>query len=552
MILLGRTPLAEEPAGFAGIRDEAGLKKALLQRAQNQGDPITPAALNSQLSALLALRELRGTLAALQAADSETRYLAVDVSDSAALAEALEAVRQDWGPITAVVHGAGVLADKRIEEKTDEQFDHVFDTKVAGLRALLEATQHDPLQALCLFSSVAARTGNPGQCDYAMANEVLNQVACAESARRGAACTVRSIGWGPWEGGMVTPSLKAHFQNMGVALIPIQAGANCFAEELLGGGADTAILIGAGQGEGALGAQVTPQAHLEVRVDRHSHAYLADHAIHGVPVVPMVLALEWFQRAARACRPDLVVVAVKHLKVLRGIKLHGFAGEGDRFAVSARQISADGGATLALELRGSTSVLHYTATVQMAAQIAAPPAALPAPVLEQWTQTEVYEGQVLFHGPRFQVIESVEGLSHEGIKGMLTGLRQCAWPAEPWLCDAAALDGGLQLALLWSRHVLGGAVLPMAFGEYRSYLDGLPEGPLQSMVFGRSIQESGTVCDLVLSDARGQVIAEVLGVETVVRPLNGHGAVLRESRAALGSREPVLRPSETMAPASLA
>src|SRR6185295_9026995 len=103
------------------------------------------------------------------------------------------------GPITAIVHGAGVLADKRIADKDEAQFDRVFDTKVAGLRALLAATADDPLAAVCLFSSVAARTGNPGQCDYAMANEVLNLVACAERARRGTACTVRAIGWAPWE-----------------------------------------------------------------------------------------------------------------------------------------------------------------------------------------------------------------------------------------------------------------------------------------------------------------------------------------------------------------
>ncbi|MDT8340516.1 MAG: ATP-binding protein, partial [Longimicrobiales bacterium] len=48
--------------------------------------------------------------------------------------------RADWGPVTAVVHGAGVIADQRIEQKTDARFDAVFDTKVQGLAALLEAT----------------------------------------------------------------------------------------------------------------------------------------------------------------------------------------------------------------------------------------------------------------------------------------------------------------------------------------------------------------------------------------------------------------------------
>jgi hypothetical protein len=124
---------------------------------------------------------------------------------------------------------------------------------------LLAATAKDPLTAICLFSSVAARSGNLGQCDYAMANEVLNLVACTERARRGTSCVVRAIGWGPWEGGMVTPSLKSHFEQMGVALIPLAIGAQRFVDEITGSNEDIMVVIG-GAGDGALGIKVTPQA----------------------------------------------------------------------------------------------------------------------------------------------------------------------------------------------------------------------------------------------------------------------------------------------------
>jgi acyl carrier protein len=518
IVLLGRTLLDDEPEELRSIGDEAGLKRALLQKAQAEGRKPTPSELNIQMSTLLALREIRTTLAALKAAGSEARYIAVDVSDAAALTAALKPVRKEWGPITAVVHGAGVLADKRIEEKTDAQFDRVFDNKVSGLRALLAATAKDPLTALCVFSSVAARTGNPGQCDYAMANEVLNLVACAERARRGASCVVRAIGWGPWEGGMVTPSLKSHFQQMGVALIPLDVGAQRFVDEMTGSSDDITVVIGGAQGNGALGASVTPQATVEVRVDQHSHPHLADHSIAGVPVVPMVLAVEWFLRAARACRPDLVPAAVKQVKVLRGIKLGGFAAAGNRFVVSAHLLSNGMGAEIGVELRGKDNVLHYSATVGMTEIAVAAPAAETAPILDEWTQDAVYDGHVLFHGPSFQVIDSVQGVSRAGIIGTLSGTQQSAWPAESWRSDAAAMDGGLQLALLWSQHVLGGAVLPMAMGEYRSYRDGLSDGPLQSVVYGRKIHDARTVCDIAFSDASGQMIAELIGVETVMRP----------------------------------
>ncbi|UJB40404.1 type I polyketide synthase [Streptomyces sp. A1-5] len=176
----------------------------------------------------------------------QARYLHADVRDEDAVRAALTDVRTQWGPITGVVHAAGVLADRRVEDKTEEQFDAVFQTKVDGLRALLSATREDPLRLLCAFSSVVAATGNGGQCDYAMANETLNHVLAAEQATR-PGTVVRSLLWGPWEAGMVTPELAEVFRLGGVDMIPLQAGARSFAEELTMTADDPRVLITAGR-----------------------------------------------------------------------------------------------------------------------------------------------------------------------------------------------------------------------------------------------------------------------------------------------------------------
>jgi hypothetical protein len=451
----------------------------------------------------------------MKAAGSEVRYLAVDVQNAGAISTALDAVRKDWGKITAVVHAAGVLADKRIHEKTDEQFDRVFDTKVVGLRALLAATANDPLTAVCLFSSIAARTGNLGQCDYAMANEVLNLVGCAERTKRGDACVVRSIGWGPWEGGMVTPALKSHFEQMGVALIPLDMGARIFVEEMNGGGPDVTIVVGGTSGEGAFGAAASPQVSVEVRVSAKSHPYLADHRVAGVPVVPVTLAMEWMLRGARACLPDLTVTAVRNVKVLRGIKLDRFDHEGDRLVVRCRQTAAG---EVAVEVRGHNDALHYSALVAMAPELARSPAAQTAPTVDRWTMPTVYDGHVLFHGARFQVIRAVEGVSRAGIIGTLAGVNEAGWHHESWRSDPAMLDGGLQLALLWTRNVLDGASLPMALGELRMYREGIANGPVLCVLYARQVHDARAVCDIAFVDGTGAVIAEMLGVETVLRP----------------------------------
>src|SRR5262249_1176630 len=157
----------------------------LLTEAQGRGIKLTPRELEQQVQRVLADREIRATLAAIEATGARVSYHAIDVRDSAELGVLLSHVRTNLGPITGLVHGAGVLADARLSRKTMAQFDHVFGTKVAGLRALLDATACDALKMILLFSSVAARGGNIGQGDYAMANEVLNQVALSEHARRG-------------------------------------------------------------------------------------------------------------------------------------------------------------------------------------------------------------------------------------------------------------------------------------------------------------------------------------------------------------------------------
>jgi NAD(P)-dependent dehydrogenase (short-subunit alcohol dehydrogenase family) len=83
---------------------------------------------------IIAVREVRGTIDALEKAGAEVRYRGVDVSDRIALDGALAETRLAWGAIDGVVHGAGVLADRLIADQTDEQFLRVFRTKVGGTR----------------------------------------------------------------------------------------------------------------------------------------------------------------------------------------------------------------------------------------------------------------------------------------------------------------------------------------------------------------------------------------------------------------------------------
>jgi acyl transferase domain-containing protein/NADP-dependent 3-hydroxy acid dehydrogenase YdfG len=533
MLLIGRTALADEPEFLASAADQQALTRMLAERGHS-GD--TPAQLAAQARAFLARREVRATLADLERAGATVRYAALDITDREAVRRELARVRQEWGPITGVVHGAGVIADKRIADKTDDQFDRVYATKVAGLRALLDATASDPLELLCVFSSVAARYGNPGQCDYAMANEVLNQVACAERARR-PSCLVRALGWGPWEAGMVTASHAAHFANLGVPLIPLAAGAQAFVAEL-GTAADAAhvILAAAGERDGDLRASGPSSVVVEATVSARTHGFLADHAPAGVPVLPLAMAIEWFASAGRSRYPDRPT-ALSGIQVLHRIELPGLATtRGHRFTVEGTETDHDPGA---LDLR-LTSSGRNTVTTHYRARLIAPNAppqrwtALDAPG-ESFTDA-IYQADVLFHGPDFRLLRRMAGISRHGAQARIVGVRSIGWdrPGGPWWTDPAAVDGALQAAVLWAWHVTGDATLPMGMDALRVHRAGPAPGALRCLVRATSIAADQTRCDIALLDEDGEVRTELFGVSLIRRPdmASAHGARASETVAA--------------------
>ncbi len=517
--MLGRTPLEDEPLYCHGAESDGELKRVLLDEAKARGHSLTPAELGAQACRILANREIRSTLASMQEAGSEARYFAVDVQDAEALSEALEEVRGAWGPITGIIHGAGVLHDKFIAEKTPEQFDRVFDTKVQGLRSLLSATSSDPLKVICLFSSVAARYGNLGQCDYAMANEILNKVAGAEARRREGNCIVKSLNWGPWDGGMVSPLLKAHFQEMGIPLIPPDVGARALVDEIgQKNPRRVEVVLGTTPEQGGLTARGPEQERaLGVLVDRTSYPFLDSHRIKSEPVVPVAMALEWCLRAARLSSPNLKSIACRDLRVLRGIPLEGFQGKGDRLTVCCRPQPDGLIHELALKRPGVGEPSCYTATVELGEIRPGPDSETIRPPVENlaawpWDLSEIY-GEHLFHGTDFQVIRSLGGVSDTSASAVLAGSIEMGWPGGPWETDAAALDGGLQLAILWGLRLFGKQTLPTAIGACVLYGNGPVNGPVRCELNGRAVREERTISTISFFDENGNLKAEMRDVE---------------------------------------
>ncbi|MFO1496276.1 MAG: SDR family NAD(P)-dependent oxidoreductase [Lysobacterales bacterium] len=507
-VLLGRSALGEPDPALADLSDAAALKRALLAQAQARGERPTPAQLQARAEAVLAEREIRATLAELRAAGASAHYRAVTVTDRAAVAQVVAEIRQSLGPVRALVHAAGVIADKRLADKTDAQYAQVFGTKVEGLRALLDATRADSLALLAVFSSVSARCGNTGQADYAMANEVIAKLALAEQRAR-PGLRVKVLGWGPWEGGMVTPALRARFAELGVPMIPLKVGARQFADEMADAGAQELVLGGEPRPQALLsvGADARVEA-LEFIVDAQRYGWLRGHAVAGVPVVPLVLVAEWLTRAAQSWRPGLKLRALHALKVLKGIRLVDLERP-LRLRIEGR-LQPDG-VQIELALRGPRGELHYTARAELGD--AAPPAAPEdaALALDAWSGAPPY-ADLLFHRDAFELIERIDGISDAGIRAELIGVAEADWPAQDWQLDAAGLDGGLQLAVLYGQRMLGGANLPTAIAELRCHAAPAP-GRLRATAYARRVGSHAVTTDIILTDLAGRRLADLIGVQ---------------------------------------
>ena len=534
-ILLGRSPRpGPEPPWLTSVQGEGEIKKAILAN-QFPGPPPSPRELEEQYKLCTANREIRQALANIEGNGGRAFYYAVDVRDTEALQAVLREVHDRHGAVRALIHGAGVLEDRLILDKKPEQFDRVFDTKVAGLEALLQSLQEDSLRYLVLFSSVSARFGNLGQVDYAMANEVLNKTARRIQTRL-PDCRVVAVNWGPWDGGMVSPSLKREFTRRGVSLIPLETGAGCLLYEMAQGTGDPVeIVIGDGltpvrektpePSDGPFsGADLNLMAEREVDIDRYP--ILKDHILDGTPVFPFALMAEWLGYAAMHENPGLTLHGLDDMRLLKGIRLNR---EKMTVRLMAGKPEKEGNAyRVAVELRDgvqqSMPVVHTGARALLADGPLVPPS-FEMPNFRNARKyvkpvTEVYR-DILFHGIELQGIREIRTHSPEGMVALIrTAPPPNRWMSDPlrsrWIGDPLVVDAAFQMAIVWTFEEMGAGSLPTYFASYRQYARSFPPEEVTAVMAVREATPHKLTCDFTFLDGAGGVLAQLTGYEAVV------------------------------------
>jgi NAD(P)-dependent dehydrogenase (short-subunit alcohol dehydrogenase family)/acyl carrier protein len=267
LILAAASPLPSgpEPADTAGITETARLKAALLARlraASSASTTVKPAAVEAALQRLLKDREIGHTIEGLRRAGARVEYHSLDVRREDVFGELIDRIYREYGRLDVVIHGAGIIEDKLIRDKTPESFDRVVHTKADSAFLLSRKLRPESLQCLLFMSSVTAAFGNRGQADYAAANGAMNGLAINLAAQWPS--RVVAMNWGPWaQSGMVSEEVRQQFLARGIQMIPLEGGAQAALREIEAGPRDEAV---AALGEGPWGEVALPAGTPHVQV----------------------------------------------------------------------------------------------------------------------------------------------------------------------------------------------------------------------------------------------------------------------------------------------
>ena len=531
LILLGRSPApVPEPEWLAHVHAPSEMKQAILRHELPA--QASPRELESAYQRHQANREILSTLNAIRSTGARVEYHAVDVRQAQALSRVLETARTSHGPITAIIHGAGVLEDRLILDKTPEQFETVFDTKVAGFKSLLDATRKDPVKHIVCFSSITARIGNRGQADYAMANEVLNKMAQRESFLR-KECRVVSINWGPWDGGMVGDSLRREFERSRIPLIPLKAGAQCMMQELQAGpGGPVEVVIGSGfsHPESAIRPSPAPETlslSIKREIDIDRYPILGAHILNGKPVVPFALITEWLGHGALHENPGLQLSGLDDIRVLKGIRLDD--GKKTIRLMTGKTRKNGPNFEMDIEIRDGfkdgKEIIHTRARAVLSNELAAAPEFDFSRYLDKShayarPMEEVYD-KILFHGNALKGLQRILTLSPQAMVAELASAPPPdQWTTEPfrsrWIGDPLVLDAAFQMAIVWCFEQKGMLSLPSFGASYRQYCSRFPEEGVTAVLEIRQAGQSKMLGDFTFLDIHRTVIARLTGYEAVM------------------------------------
>jgi enediyne polyketide synthase len=480
-------------------------------------------------------------------------YLQADVTNLAAVQKAVREAEKILGPVTAILHGAGVTQFQLFREKDFEEFLRCVRVKARGLANLLSATQAARLKAVHVISSVLGKTGMRGQADYALANAWLDgAVRAFKAAHPSIHCL--ALGYTAWTGTGLAQRLGAldSLHSLGVRPLTVEQGVAAYLERLAAPEADGVFVVTGRltrDFEANLFATTARPAGRFLEVVRRwvpgveliadakiagtTDLYLAEHVFGGTPVFPGVMAIEAMVEAAMAC------AGRTEWPILRQVQFHTplIVPEGDSVVVrtlALTEVVRGDAVCVRVAIRSSHDGFkqnHFEAEgwFELPQEAQLPPALplpqpLPAPLA---LDPESFSPIPLFQGKFFRRIQAIHRLmmDQESLTEIevpngeqyFQGLPEEA-PLTPWpvVRDACWQSGAL---------ILPPGCLPRRLEELRFHRGLTAPKALFCRAVVRSRSAAGYVVDLGVFTENGGWLEEMRGLlleraggEVVARP----------------------------------
>ncbi|MGO8690077.1 MAG: SDR family NAD(P)-dependent oxidoreductase [Thermoguttaceae bacterium] len=268
----------------------------------------------------------------------EFRYDAADITDTDAVRRTVQEIEARLGLVTGVLHSAGANVPQRLDTLDPAAFLRTLKPKVHGLQNVLQAVSADRLRLLVAFGSIIARTGMPGEADYAVANQWLTRLVERWQAEH-IHCRCLSVEWSVWSGvgmGERLGTIDA-LRRQGISPISPDAGVAALKQLLARRSAPVAVIVTGRFGEPPTlkfdpselpllrflerirllvpGVELIAEADLSLDTD----PYLSDHVYQGAPLFPAVMGLEAMAQAAKALAKSAEIPTFEEVALSRPV-----------------------------------------------------------------------------------------------------------------------------------------------------------------------------------------------------------------------------------------
>jgi len=262
-------------------------------------------------------------------------YIQCDVTDADAVCRAVAMIERELGPLTGILHGAGISEPHRFYDMDLEGLLRCIRVKARGLYNLLRAIPLGQLKALHVISSVLGKTGMRSQADYTLANAWLDDaVRGLSAAHPGLQCL--SLGYSVWDEIGMGRRLDWFLDvllSAGVTPIHIEQGVAAYLDlvqhpqpastfvitDRLTTELESSLFPREDYPRGRYlekvlrwipGTEIVAEATLSNDTD----LYLAEHVFEGTPIFPGVMAAEAMVEAAQACGGNGPLTAMRNIR----------------------------------------------------------------------------------------------------------------------------------------------------------------------------------------------------------------------------------------------